>query len=119
MKLPAKHKYHAIKETVDGHVFPSRSEARRYCDLKLLQTAGIISDLKLQPEFPIVIDGRPLRIRGKRGIGKPIIAIMDFEYIENGVKIIEDRKGMDVRYSRIKRALVEHLYGIEIRVTEA
>jgi hypothetical protein len=48
------HKYRAISETVDGHKFPSKAEARRYRELKLLQAAGKIRGLELQPVFKLV-----------------------------------------------------------------
>ena len=46
-------KYHAIKTTVDGITFDSRAEARRYRELKLLERAGVIENLVLQPKFEL------------------------------------------------------------------
>ena len=48
------HKYNAIPTTVDGIRFASKREARRYLELKLLQKAGHISDLELQPRFRLM-----------------------------------------------------------------
>ena len=48
------HKYGNTKASVDGIVFDSIREARRYKDLKLLQASGKISDLRLQVAFELV-----------------------------------------------------------------
>lgn len=111
-------KYRSIPVTYDGITFDSKREGARYLQLKQLERSGVIRGLTLQPEFPIVIDGRPLRIRTTRSIGKPIKAIMDFQYVEcsTGQTIIEDAKGIDNPLSRLKRALVEHLYGVKINL---
>lgn len=59
-----KNKYKAKKAVVDGIVFDSRKEAKRYTELKKLEEKGIIRDLSLQvqfellPSFVIVIDGK-------------------------------------------------------------
>ena len=110
-------KYRAVKTTIDGIEFHSAGEAKRYAQLKLEQRAGLISGLTTQPEFPIVINDKPLRIRSKRGVGKPIKAIMDFEYVRDGVRCVEDFKGFDTDVSRLKRALVEAIYGVTVTVT--
>ena len=46
-------KYFSRKVTIDGITFASKLEGTRYTQLKLLQQAGEIEDLKLQPEFQI------------------------------------------------------------------
>ena len=46
-------KYGAIRTTVDGVTFASKAEARRYAELKLLEQAGEIKGLELQPKFDI------------------------------------------------------------------
>lgn len=52
-KAPAKsvNKYGATKLEVDGHLFDSKAEAREYEQLKLLQKAGRIKSIELQPRF--------------------------------------------------------------------
>ena len=44
-------KYKNKKITIDGHEFPSKKEGNRYLELKLLQRAGEIRNLELQPRF--------------------------------------------------------------------
>lgn len=47
-------KYRNIKTTVDGIIFDSKKEAARYQELKLLEKAGKIFCLKLQPKFLLI-----------------------------------------------------------------
>ena len=44
-------KYKAKKTIIDGITFDSKSEAKRYEELKLLQRGGAIQNLSLQPRF--------------------------------------------------------------------
>lgn len=44
-------KYKNKKTQIDMYVFDSVAEARRYKELKLLERAGEISNLELQPRF--------------------------------------------------------------------
>jgi len=46
-------KYGNKKVTVDGYVFDSALEAKRYRQLVLLECAGEIKDLKLQVPFKL------------------------------------------------------------------
>lgn len=115
MKRPSK--YRAIKTEFDGHLFDSKAESQRYAELRILEKIGEIQNLELQPKFPIIIDGEPLRIPSKRGKGRPIVVKMDFSYLRDGYQITEDFKGCDNPMSRLKRALVEHIYHLTILVT--
>lgn len=87
------------------HVFDSRAEAARYDELRLQEKAGAIRDLRCQPEFPIVIEGRQ--------VGK---YVGDFAYVAGGALVVEDVKGMDTPLSRFKRKCVEAQYGIQVEV---
>ena len=113
------HKYNARKTTVDGITFDSAKEARRYGELKLLERAGEITHLECQPEFRIIINGEQVRaLPDKRGRqGRPIKVKLDFAYFEAGKRVVEDTKGMDTPLSRLKRALVAHIYGVHVRIT--
>lgn len=116
--MARRNKYGARKTVVDGITFDSLKEARRYGELKALENAGKITGLELQPAFPIVISGKPVRYpRGKSGrLGRVITYKADFEYFDFGRDkvVIEDAKGFATKEYKIKRALVEHTYGIEI-----
>lgn len=55
-KRPSKYKNQAT--TLDGIWFHSKREANRYAELKLLEQAGQIENLELQPKFSIEIGGK-------------------------------------------------------------
>lgn len=108
------HKYNAKKTTIDGHTFDSKAEAARYQELKLLQMAGEISGLELQPEF-VLVDAF------KDATGKRHRAIKyraDFRYTEGGKTIIEDVKGVKTRVFRLKQKLFLRRYDYELRITK-
>lgn len=98
-------KYHNQKTVVDSITFDSKAEAARFFELKLLERAGKISELKLQPEFPLLDD---FAKNGKKVRGIKYVA--DFIYIENGKIVVEDVKGMETREFKIKRKLFESKY---------
>lgn len=105
----ASNKYHAKKTDVDDITFDSRAEAGRYMQLKLLLAAGEIKDLVLQERFPIVVNGQKIGTY-----------IADFSYTTaDGVRVIEDVKGVKTPVYRLKKKLVRALYGIEIAETTA
>ena len=99
-------KYKAKKTVVDGIVFDSLKEASYYRDLKLLEKAGEIYALELQPIFQIVVNGK-----------KICKYYADFAYMENGERKVVDVKSAFTRKNpvyRIKKKLVEAIYGTEI-----
>ena len=98
-------KYHSTKQEVDGHVFDSKAEARRYQELSLMEKAGVISRLRLQPEYELI----PTFKKGGRTYRKTQY-IADFEYVENGRKIVEDVKGYATDVYKLKRKLFEYKY---------
>ncbi len=101
-------KYRAVKTTVDGITFHSKKEASRYVDLMNLQKSGYISNLRLQPEFPLMVNGKK--------IGK---YVADFSYIRNGVRIIEDvkSKATVTPVYRLKKKILE-TYEPPVVITE-
>lgn len=100
-------KYNAQRQVVDGITFMSRREAREYAELRLLEKAGHIEGLILQPKFPIQIGGM-----------KVCTVIADFQYLdkETGETRVVDTKGFDTSISRLKRKLVKAVHGVEIEV---
>lgn len=102
-----KNKYSAIKTEVDGIKFDSKAEARRYQNLRLLEKAGEISELSLQPRYDLVVNGK------KCGFYKA-----DFKYIENGKEVVEDVKGITTTVYKLKKKLVKAIYGIDIYETK-
>ena len=107
-----KPKYSNVKTEVDGITFDSKKEANRYVLLKLLERAGQITDLVLQPKFliadAVILDGRKQRAR---------YYIADFQYVDTatGKTVVEDVKGMKTATYRAKRHQVKLLHGIEVK----
>jgi len=91
------------ERTIDGHIFASKREMHRYLELKLLQRAGKIKDLKLQPKFILL----PAFKEHKAITYRP-----DFIYhdVEANKLIVEEVKGFATREYKIKAHLFEHLY---------
>jgi|TARA_R100000149_G_scaffold382_2_gene117 formylmethanofuran dehydrogenase subunit E-like metal-binding protein len=85
MKRKAKNfsKFNNKPTIVDGHRFASKKEAQRYNDLKYLQQAGQIAQLKLQPRFDLIVN--ELKVGTYVG---------DFQYVvtSTGEEIVEDVK---------------------------
>ena len=106
-------KYHNTPVVIDGLRFDSKRELARYRELVLLRDAGVISDLVIHPRYT-VMDGY------NRKDGTHVTAITyvgDFEYIENGQKVVEDVKGVETQVFRIKRKLFERCYpSVDFRI---
>lgn len=104
-------KYHNKKTVVDGIVFDSKKEANRYRELKLLEKAGEISDLRLQVKFELV----PAIYEYGVCVQRAVTYIADFVYRENGETIVEDVKGMKTEVYKLKKKLMRWRYGIEVK----
>lgn len=104
-------KYGNRKVIHDGIEFDSVKEAHRYCELKLMQRAGVISDLQLQVPFELI---PTQRIDGKLA-EKAVNYVADFVYKQDGVQVVEDTKGMRTKEYIIKRKLMLWVHGIRIR----
>ena len=115
-------KYGAKKTVVNGITFDSQKEARRYRELKLLEQAGAIKDLRMQVGFQLIPPQfEPDRI-GKRGgvyhgkcIEREVKYVADFTYLEDGKYVVEDTKGYKTKDYIIKRKLMLYVHGIRIR----
>lgn len=107
-KRAKKSKYGAIKTEIDGIVFDSKREAARYQELRLLERAGEISNLRLQVPY-ILID--------KSKYGRSIKYIADFVYNDPSGLIVEDAKGMKTPVYRLKKRMMAEKYGIKIKET--
>lgn len=104
----SRNKYGAKKVVIDGIKFDSKREAQRYTELKLLERAGEITDLKLQPRYYLENDHIKVVGRNKH----PLFYTADFEYIEKGERVIEDVKGMITQASSLRMAVFAAIYGI-------
>ena len=102
-------KYHAKKVRLDGYTFDSIMEADRYCALKLLEKAKVISMLEIHPAF---ILQEPFTYEGKWE--RAITYEADFRYMEGGRLVVEDVKGMKTDVYKIKRKMFLKRYGDEV-----
>ena len=105
-------KYRNEKITLDGMTFDSKHEATRWCELKLLERTGAISNLVRQ--MPITLLPAQRNDKGKV-IERPVKYIADFMYEENGQTVIEDAKGVKTKEYIIKRKLMRWIHGIAIK----
>lgn len=120
-------KYGSRKQTVSGIIFDSRKEARRFQELRLLELAGEISDLRLQVKYVLIPTQRapsfevykrgPNKGRRKPGevMEKECAYIADFVYTKGGETVVEDAKGVRTKEYIIKRKLMLERYGIRIK----
>ena len=109
-------KYFSRKTEVDGIVFDSASEARRWRELRLLERAGRISGLRRQVPYVFLVhttgtspecgeDKRQMRY------------VADFVYFEGGREVVEDVKGYRTAEYKRKRRLMRNVYGVDISET--
>ena len=98
-------KYRNKKVKIDMFVFDSIAESRRYKELALLEKAGYIKDLKLQPKFLLQ---ESFKKNGKTY--RKIEYIADFQYTENNKTIVEDVKGKETEVFKLKYKLFEFKY---------
>lgn len=107
-------KYRNKKTQIGMYVFDSIAESKRYKELALLEKAGQIKGLELQPKF-LLQEG--FKKNGKTY--RKIEYIADFMYIENGKVIIEDVKGMETDVFKLKRKMFEYKYPeFELRIVK-
>jgi len=97
-------KYRAVR--TDG--FHSKKEAARARELRLMEKAGEIRALRLQPSFNLEVNGKRIARY-----------IADFHYydVRRAAWITEDTKGFQTDVYKLKKKLLFAIYGIEILET--
>lgn len=117
-----KSKYRSRKVTIDGVTYDSIKEYHRFCDLKLLERAGIITGLQRQVKYTL-IPSQFGRVPDKQRPGgikrvcleREVSYYADFVYKDvYGNLIVEDAKGFKTKEYIIKRKLMLERYGIRI-----
>lgn len=98
-------KFGARRTVVDGISFDSKAEAKRWCELRLLERAGEIHGLRRQVDFPLyVLDWLIGTYRA------------DFVYLRAGKRVVEDVKGVKTQlFNRTAKHFAAQ-YGQEIEV---
>lgn len=128
----ARTKYNSRKMVVNGITFDSQKEAARYQELLLLQQAGKIRNLRLQPQFTLM-EGFKDALTGETI--RPIRYIADFQYEEHRKivwadpdggedkitwewwPVVEDVKGKKTADYENKRKMMLDKFGIRISET--
>ncbi len=106
---PKRGKYNAKRTEAHGIMFDSKAEADRYCELRLLERSGEITNLELQPRFDLIVNGENC------GFYKG-----DFVYFsrpsngKRGEHVVEDCKGVRTAVYKLKKRLVAALYHVQI-----
>lgn len=104
-------KYRNKKVSVNGIVFDSQKEASRYWELWIMQSQGVIKDLRTQVKY-VLLPSQKGEVRTER----PVAYIADFVYYDNekGKEIVEDAKGYRTKEYIIKRKLMKYIHNIEV-----
>jgi hypothetical protein len=93
-------KYHNKKVEYNGIKFDSKKEMQRYIVLKKAEEDGIISNLRMQVRYELIPAVKQTYIKHLKTKDKecektlqlPITYTCDFQYIKDGVLVIEDVK---------------------------
>lgn len=97
-------KYGNRKVVSNGIKYDSKKEARRGNELRLLEKAGVISELKMQVPY-LLID--TIHYKGKTYPKTQYYA--DFEYLENGKLVVEDVKSEITKKDKTYRLKIKLL----------
>ncbi len=123
-------KYRNKKITVDGETFDSKKEYKRWCELKLAERAGEITELRRQVKYVLIPSQREKVWNDKKNcfedgkvIEREVSYVADFVYKNRlGFEVVEDVKGYrnpsSAGYAKfaIKRKMM--LYFHQIRIQE-
>lgn len=103
-------KYGAKRTELDGQVFDSKAESRRFRDLRLMEAAGAITNLRRQVPYPLRVNG--VLIQTYRA---------DHVYEQDGRTVVEDVKSpataARLDWKRTKK-LMQAVYGIAVQEVE-
>ena len=117
-------KYHSQKVSIAQEIFDSKKEARRWLELKNLESHGLISGLQRQKKFVLIPAQYEPDTKGPRGgrikgklLEREVAYYADFVYFDEEEKdfVIEDTKGVRTKDYIIKRKLLLWLNGYRIR----
>jgi hypothetical protein len=96
-------KYKSVPTFVGDIRFASKAEAKRYEELRLMLSAGLITKLRIQPRYELHVDGI------KIGEYRP-----DFDYCEGAELKVEDVKGVRTDLFIWKKKHFEAQYKIPV-----
>jgi hypothetical protein len=116
LKSSKRTKYRNERVEFDGLKFDSKREAARWGELRMLEKLGQISMLRRQVAYELV---PAVKFAGARARKPAIRLIADFEYVERGVKVVEDVKSpvtAKVPAFQMKRHLMLAVHAIDVRI---
>ena len=119
-------KYNNTKVEYDGIKFDSKKEMQRYIVLKDAENSGAISNLELQVKYELIpavreeyVEHLKTKDRVKtRTLQLPITYTCDFQYLKDGVLIVEDVKASPKMLPKefvLKEKMMFALKGIKIK----
>lgn len=93
--------------------YDSRKEHNRANELKMMQRAGLISNLREQVKYELI----PAQYRDGKLIERACAYVADFVYFDREANslVVEDTKGFRTKEYIIKRKLMLHVHGIVIK----
>jgi len=109
-------KYRNKKTTIGDITFDSKREAERWSQLRLLERAGRISDLRRQVAYVLAPS---VKFAGARSAKPAIRFIADFDYFEAGARVVEDVKSAPTAKLpafQMKRHLMKSIHNIDVRI---
>lgn len=105
---PSPSKYNNRRVQTEDGWFDSQRELKRWGELKLLERAGKIQNLRRQVSYELI---------PKRGRLRKIVYVADFVYEDSGREVVEDSKGFRSKVYMLKWRMMEFLLGIEVLET--
>lgn len=97
----SRNKYHNKKIDTEDGKFDSMYEYQKWCELKLLEKNGEISNLKRQVKFNVIP-----QIKTQAGTLREINYIADFIFEKDGILYVADSKGIETPEYKIKKRLI-------------
>ncbi len=114
-KVAKRNKFNAVKVELDGMVFDSKKEHKRYIELKAMQQRGEITRLEHHTKFELA---PKTKLEGEKRAKPALRYFADFTYYNAvGQYIVEDVKSAATRKLasyRTKKHLMSTVHGISI-----
>ena len=110
----------------NGNKFDSKKEKDRYCELLMMEKAGLIQNLQRQVHFellPAMYENVVIELKTKfkeerKCVYRATEYIADFTYIQDGQEIVEDVKAsihfQDPVY-KLKKKMMYYIHNIKIK----
>lgn len=107
-------KYGNRKVEIDGIVFDSLKEGRRWCELRMLERGGYIYDLERQKKFVLIPKQKD---EHGRLLERECSYRADFYYVDTdtGQRVVEDTKGYRTETYKLKKKLLLYVHGLRIK----